>query len=385
MKHGVSILILAVSVTARELQFEFATTSPTVTPVSSSAIPTPDPVVWPTFGGTDPAPSLAPAILGRSGSTPPSVGEPTFDGGSQATAAPSLGLFGEPTTGVPSVPSTKVPSGDSLGSATPVMYPFYEPVTTGAPVGILSPVQSPIAPPTFGGNSTDGNSTNHGDSTSHGNSTNAPSGYQFGSPVESPVAQPVYPPVPSPTVYPGWGGGATPRPTNKVRIYTPSPTTAVPTVLDDDGTLDEGFGGGFEDGEQTEAPYVPPPEDEDPLNGADDDEKVEDNWQKKGEKAIEDELEAYEKDKRVRVVAIVMSSILVFALLLTAQQALNNPDGLCASICRLLIKLLGCICRLVCLPCTLCCGSRAGHVRGTQHKPMSIPESEFRANEMDMI
>ena len=41
---------------------------------------------------------------------------------------------------------------------------------------------------------------------------------------------------------------------------------------------------------------------------------------------------------------------------ITASCALNNPDGLCAGCCRLILTLFHCICHVLCLPCRVCCG-----------------------------
>eukprot|EP00569_Conticribra_weissflogii_P004113 CAMPEP_0171328842 /NCGR_PEP_ID=MMETSP0878-20121228/878_1 /TAXON_ID=67004 /ORGANISM="Thalassiosira weissflogii, Strain CCMP1336" /LENGTH=447 /DNA_ID=CAMNT_0011828723 /DNA_START=13 /DNA_END=1356 /DNA_ORIENTATION=+ len=85
--------------------------------------------------------------------------------------------------------------------------------------------------------------------------------------------------------------------------------------------------------------------------------------------------EAMEKDKNVQVVAGVLVAVFVVLWLVTAHQVMENPDGLCAGFCRLILKLICCIIRVLCLPCRyLCCkGSDQTRSRRT-HSPM---RSEF--------
>ncbi|KAL7480208.1 hypothetical protein ACHAW6_011042 [Cyclotella cf. meneghiniana] len=83
-----------------------------------------------------------------------------------------------------------------------------------------------------------------------------------------------------------------------------------------------------------------------------------------------------ERDKNVRIVAGVLTVVFVGLWLITAQQTMENPDGLCASVCRLTLKFLSCLGRILFLPCRyLCCkGSSAEQARSRRsHAPMRAP------------
>ena len=79
-------------------------------------------------------------------------------------------------------------------------------------------------------------------------------------------------------------------------------------------------------------------------------------------------------DKNVQVVSISLVVVFLVLLLLTAHLVMEHPDGLCASICRLILKCLCCVIRVLCLPCrAICCkGSDQTRNRRT-HAPMRAP------------
>mmetsp|Transcript_27301 Transcript_27301/g.39086 ORF Transcript_27301/g.39086 Transcript_27301/m.39086 type:complete len:587 (+) Transcript_27301:69-1829(+) len=79
-------------------------------------------------------------------------------------------------------------------------------------------------------------------------------------------------------------------------------------------------------------------------------------------------------DKNVQVVAISLVVVFLVLLLVTAHLVMDYPDGLCASFCRLILKCLCCLIRVLCLPCrAICCkGSDQTRSRRT-HAPMRAP------------
>ena len=135
-------------------------------------------------------------------------------------------------------------------------------------------------------------------------------------------------------------------------------------------------------------PYAPPDEDYDPLDGIDAEEEesslygstgsgsgkepvespFEDgSWQDEAYKTSydwlnggdgEEDMAAVVRDQRVKVAVGVLLGLGVTLALITASCALNNPDGLCAGCCRLMLKLISCICHILCLPCRICCGGK---------------------------
>ena len=130
------------------------------------------------------------------------------------------------------------------------------------------------------------------------------------------------------------------------------------------------------------AAYVPPPNDEDPLA---EEEEMEDEEEDHvlyhglggaaGEylDGVESPLEM-EKDKNVQVTVVILMSLFVILLLVTASLVMNHPDGLCAGCCRLTLKVLSCCFRTLCLPCrAICCGGSEQTQGRRTHAPMRSP------------
>ena len=59
--------------------------------------------------------------------------------------------------------------------------------------------------------------------------------------------------------------------------------------------------------------------------------------------------------------ALVMMVFAFFGMIVTAWQVMENPDGLCASCCRLSVRMSGCLLKALCLPCNVFCGKYAGY------------------------
>ena len=55
-----------------------------------------------------------------------------------------------------------------------------------------------------------------------------------------------------------------------------------------------------------------------------------------------------------------MAAFAVVGMIFTAYQLDTNPDGICASFCRLMVSLSSCLLKVLCLPCRFICGCPSG-------------------------
>ena len=55
-----------------------------------------------------------------------------------------------------------------------------------------------------------------------------------------------------------------------------------------------------------------------------------------------------------------MALFAVVGMIFTAYQLDTNPDGICASFCRLMVSLSACLLKVLCLPCRFICGCPSG-------------------------
>lgn len=86
-------------------------------------------------------------------------------------------------------------------------------------------------------------------------------------------------------------------------------------------------------------------------------------------------------DRNVIILASTLSVAGLVAMLLVAQQVMHNPDGGCAVICRLLLRCLGCIFWLICMPCRAMCGDKGPR----RHQlPLSRDDHTFAPNDLDL-
>lgn len=79
-------------------------------------------------------------------------------------------------------------------------------------------------------------------------------------------------------------------------------------------------------------------------------------------KEEKEELQTVEKEAKAAGGLGFMLALL--AMIFTAYQMSENPDGIYASVCRLAITVIGCILKLLVMPCRNLFGSRyrAGHI-----------------------
>eukprot|EP00547_Thalassionema_nitzschioides_P012695 CAMPEP_0194260524 /NCGR_PEP_ID=MMETSP0158-20130606/45556_1 /TAXON_ID=33649 /ORGANISM="Thalassionema nitzschioides, Strain L26-B" /LENGTH=533 /DNA_ID=CAMNT_0039000617 /DNA_START=16 /DNA_END=1617 /DNA_ORIENTATION=+ len=76
-------------------------------------------------------------------------------------------------------------------------------------------------------------------------------------------------------------------------------------------------------------------------------------------------LEEMAHDKNVLIALSTVFGLMILFSVLVAHQMLNNPDGCCASFCRVVTQCTCCIFGTVCFPCRMVCGGnkRRGHTR----------------------
>eukprot|EP00565_Helicotheca_tamesis_P007314 CAMPEP_0185724924 /NCGR_PEP_ID=MMETSP1171-20130828/1274_1 /TAXON_ID=374046 /ORGANISM="Helicotheca tamensis, Strain CCMP826" /LENGTH=564 /DNA_ID=CAMNT_0028392895 /DNA_START=92 /DNA_END=1786 /DNA_ORIENTATION=- len=118
-------------------------------------------------------------------------------------------------------------------------------------------------------------------------------------------------------------------------------------------------------------PYKPP--DDDILNTKDD----EGTTDQLGERQPETPEEMLH-DRNVEILAGVIGGLAVVLWLLTAHQVMENPDGLCAGICRLCVKCVCLIFKIVCLPCRFICGCGSNKARRGHVPASTIDDSNMR-------
>jgi len=69
-------------------------------------------------------------------------------------------------------------------------------------------------------------------------------------------------------------------------------------------------------------------------------------------------LEDIEHDRTVLIALASLTGVGLICMVITAQQMLENPDGICASLCRIWVACVCAIWRCICFPCRkICCSS----------------------------
>lgn len=92
---------------------------------------------------------------------------------------------------------------------------------------------------------------------------------------------------------------------------------------------------------------------------------------------VEKELAKQEKvARRAGGFGIVLA---IGAMIFTAHQMSENPDGFYASICRLAITITGVVVKIICMPCRKVIGSGNTHYAG--HMPISTVDYNYRGND----
>lgn len=100
---------------------------------------------------------------------------------------------------------------------------------------------------------------------------------------------------------------------------------------------------------------------------------------------IKDEREKLKQlanDRTAEVVASIIAFLGISGMLFTAYQFLENPDGLCASCCRLSLKVVSFLLKLLCLPCRICFGRYSGYT-GSDPRNRTVFVEEY-TNDLEL-
>ena len=90
-------------------------------------------------------------------------------------------------------------------------------------------------------------------------------------------------------------------------------------------------------------------------------------------------------DPTADVLAALFFFLGIVGMLITAQQILEKPDGLCSSLCRLALTFASLIMRLLCVPCTLVCGYKyRGYQGGNPTNKAVFLQAEEYTNDLDL-
>ena len=90
----------------------------------------------------------------------------------------------------------------------------------------------------------------------------------------------------------------------------------------------------------------------------------------------EKEVVRVAKDPTAEILAGVIALFGLLGMVFTGWQLLENPQGLCASICRLCVTCFACFCKVIFLPCRLCCDRHRGYTGSN-----TMDNSSFLNNE----
>ncbi len=148
--------------------------------------------------------------------------------------------------------------------------------------------------------------------------------FSFGSFTDTPTAEP----VPRFTPYP-------------TALRKPSLRPATPYVTTDDDPLKN-----------------------DPFDNAKGDEFDEWGFNQETVEEVEKEVEEMAHDKKVVIALSVVFGVMFFFAIFVAFQMLENPNGCCASICRITVA---CVCGCICYPCRAMCGCTGQSSRQQDH------------------
>jgi hypothetical protein len=88
--------------------------------------------------------------------------------------------------------------------------------------------------------------------------------------------------------------------------------------------------------------------------------------------------EIQEEERKVRTIGGFGIFLAIFAMIFTAWQMSDNPDGIYAAMCRLIITIIGLVMRILLSPCRSCMGGSHGSRNYGGHMPVSTMDYGFR-------
>jgi len=120
-------------------------------------------------------------------------------------------------------------------------------------------------------------------------------------------------------------------------------------------------------------PYVST--DDDPLEKGDDHVSNIEDWF-----SNESTIEEMEHDKSVIIALSIVFGVMFFFSIFAAYQMLENPDGCCASLCRITVVCWCALIRCICYPCRAMCGCTGPS--GGQH--MMVPDDGHFTHDLEL-
>jgi len=105
-------------------------------------------------------------------------------------------------------------------------------------------------------------------------------------------------------------------------------------------------------------------------------------------KAQEDEEDFVQivQDPVARAMAVIFAFVSIIGMLVTAQQLLEKPDGICANFCRLSLKAATLCMKCCCIPCSLLCGYKPNGYTGTDQTNRAVfLQAEEYTDDLEMI
>jgi len=99
-------------------------------------------------------------------------------------------------------------------------------------------------------------------------------------------------------------------------------------------------------------------------------------WNESTVEEIEEKIEEMEHDKAVIIALSVVFGVMFFFSIFVAYQMLENPEGCCASICRISVAAVCGFLRCICYPCRAMCGC-TGQPSSRRHNMISADDGHF--------
>lgn len=105
------------------------------------------------------------------------------------------------------------------------------------------------------------------------------------------------------------------------------------------------------------------------------------SWSEKV-KDEQERLKELANDRTAEVMAGILAFLGICGMLFTAYQLFESPDGLCASCCRLSLKVATFFLKIMCLPCRMCFGRYTGYT-GSDPRNRTVFVEEY-TNDLEL-
>lgn len=105
------------------------------------------------------------------------------------------------------------------------------------------------------------------------------------------------------------------------------------------------------------------------------------SWSEKV-KDEQEKLKELANDRTAEVLAGILAFLGISGMLFTAYQFMEYPDGLCVSCCRLSLKVVTFLLKILCLPCRICFGRYTGYT-GSDPRNRTVFVEEY-TNDLEL-